>query len=83
LFTGAYIPFETTINLNLTNGHEVHRTYTDNTSQYIDIFAQAEPGQMSDYHSQSKPYYAFNDAYSSRPTAKSFIPSSQYSVDDK
>lgn len=83
LFTGAYIPFETTINLNLTNGHEVHRTYTDSTSQYIDIFAQAEPGQMSDYHSQSKPYYAFNDAYSSRPTAKSFIPSSQYSVDDK
>lgn len=81
-FVGAYIPFETTINLNLTFGHEVHRTYNrDNNS--IDIFAQIEPGQMSDYHIQDKPYYAYNDAYSTQPTAKLYVPSTPYNIDDK
>ena len=27
IFVGAYIPFESTINLNLTYGAEIHRTF--------------------------------------------------------
>ena len=81
-FIGAYIPFETTVNLNLTFGHEVHRTFNESNDS-IDIFAQIEPGQMSDYHIQDKAYYAYNDAYSAVSTVKKYIPSALYNIDDK
>jgi hypothetical protein len=45
---GAYIPFESSINMNLFNGSMTHRTYT--SDNYIDSHMQLEPTQKGVYH---------------------------------
>lgn len=70
-YFGAYIPLESTINLKLSMGEMTNRTYNAGTGA-VDAFMQLEPTQMQQYHSQSKPYYLYNDVYSVTPDAKLF-----------
>jgi hypothetical protein len=62
-YFGAYIPLESTINLKLSMGQMTNRTY-NGASNNVDAYLQIEPVQLGTYHSQSKPYYLYNDAYS-------------------
>lgn len=77
-----FIPFETSINLNLQYGDttsrscEGDRTYTD-----VYLSTTITGGTLGNYHIQSKPYYAYNDAYSAQSNAKYFVPSGMYSKD--
>lgn len=75
-YMGAYIPFESSINMNLFNGSMTHRTYT--SDNYIDSHMQLEPTQKGVYHSQDRPYFVYNTAYSAQQTTKKFIPNSIY-----
>ena len=75
-FIGSYIPFETSINVNLLNGDMVHHTYTSNN--FIDIHLQLEPQQTQVYHVQDRPYFVYNSVYSSQQGSKIFVPKSIY-----
>lgn len=79
-FIGSYIPFESTINMNLFQGDQVHRTVTGDG--YVDSYLQLEPTQMQQFHSQDDPYYLYNTVYSVRNNVKKFIPNSLYAEDD-
>lgn len=81
IFVGAYIPFESTINLNLTYGAEVHRTFRK-SDQFIQGWVQTDITQIQDLYSQDKPYYQYNGVYSAQPTAKTYLPKDVYSLDD-
>lgn len=70
-YFGAYIPFESTINMKLSMGEMAGRTYNASLNT-IDAFLQIEPVQMQGFHAQSKPYYLYNDAYSVVSDAKLF-----------
>ena len=76
-YIGSYIPFETSINLNLMNGDMTHRTW-DDSDGYLDTFMQLEPQQTQSFHVQSRPFYAYNAVYSSQPGARIFVPESVY-----
>lgn len=73
-----YFPFETTINLTKTFGQNVSSTVEDRRN-YIDVYLHntITGGTVGGYHTQTKPYYAYNDAYSAGSTAKVYT-----SVDD-
>lgn len=75
-YMGAYIPFESSINMNLFNGSMAHRTYT--SDNYIDSHMQLEPTQKGVYHAQDRPYYVYNSVYSTQQTTKKYVPSSIY-----
>lgn len=77
-FVGAYIPFETSINLNLLNGDMAHMTYNAATN-YIDSHLQMEPTQRQTWHVQDTPYFVYNAVYSSQPGSRKFLPKSIYS----
>lgn len=79
-FIGSYIPFESTINMNLFQGDQAHRTSDD--SNYLDSHMQLQPTQIGQYHIQELPYYLYNAAYSVRNTVKKFVPKSMYAEDD-
>lgn len=81
IFVGAYIPFESTINLNLTYGAEVHRTVRT-SDEFIQGWVQTDITQIQDLYSQDKPYYQYNGVYSAQPTAKTYLPKDVYSLDD-
>lgn len=70
-YFGAYIPFESTINMKLSMGEMTHRTFNSSLNT-VDAFMQIEPTQMQGFHAQSKPYYLYNDAYSVVSDAKLF-----------
>lgn len=77
-YIGAYIPFETSINLNLLNGDMAHMTYNAATN-YIDSHLQMEPTQRQTWHVQDTPYFVYNAVYSSQPGSRKFLPKSIYS----
>lgn len=77
-YFGAYIPLESTINLKLSMGEMTNRTYSSALNT-VDSYMQIEPVQLGTYHSQSKPYYLYNDAYSSQPDGKQFNAEGLYS----
>lgn len=77
-YFGAYIPLESTINLKLSMGEMTNRTYSS-AMNTVDAYMQIEPVQMGTYHSQSKPFYLYNDAYSSNPDGKMFSAEGLYS----
>ena len=79
-FVGMYIPFESTINMNLFSGDMAHRTYT--ADNYIDSHLNIDIVQKGTYHIQDKPYYEYNSIYSSQPGSKKFVPKSIYSEDN-
>lgn len=75
-FIGSYIPFETSVNVNLLNGDMVHHTYSSNN--FIDVHLQLEPQQTQVYHAQDRPYFVYNSVYSSQQGSKIFVPKSIY-----
>ena len=77
MFTAAYIPFESSINLNLAYGDAVHRSFRSGDN-FLDIFTQLEPGQLGAYHVQDRPYFAYNPTYSSQPGSRKYISASIY-----
>lgn len=77
MFTAAYIPFESSINLNLAYGDAVHRSFRSGDN-FLDIFTQLEPGQLGAYHVQDRPYFAYNPTYSSQPGSIKYISASIY-----
>lgn len=77
-FIGAYIPFESSINMNLFNGDMVHRTYRPGDN-FIDTHLEVNITQKGNYHTQSKPYYLYNSTYSSQQGSRKFIPQTIYS----
>lgn len=81
IFVGALIPFESSINLNLAQGDAAQRTWRS-SDNFLDVFAQIEPGQMGSYHTQDAPYFAYNNTYSVQPGSKKFIPASIYAESD-
>ena len=81
IFVVAYIPFETTVNLNLTYGAEAHRTVR-NTDYFIQGWSQTNITQIQDLYSQDKPYYEYNGVYSTQSTTKTYVPKDIYSLDD-
>ena len=81
IFVAAYIPFETTVNLNLTYGAEAHRTTRD-TDYFIQGWSQIDITQIQDLYSQDKPYYEYNGVYSTQSTTKTYISKDIYSLDD-
>ena len=77
-----FIPFETSINLNLQYGDTTSRSCEgDRTYNDVYLSTTITGGTMGNYHIQSKPYYVYNDAYSSQSTAKNFVPKGLYSKD--
>lgn len=79
-FWGAYIPFESSINMNLFNGDMAHRTHT--ADDYLDSHLQIDPTQKGNYHVQDRPYYVYNAVYSSQTGAKQYVPPSIYAEDN-
>lgn len=84
----SYIPFESTVNMNLFQGCQAHRTYQQAsnterpTNQYMDSWGQLEPVQIGTQYSQNDPYYLYNTAYSARNTIKEYTPAGIYSESD-
>lgn len=78
-YIGAYIPFESSINMNLFNGDMAHRTYT--SDNYLDSHMQLDITQKGSYHVQDRPYYVYNSVYSSQMGSKKFVPNSIYAED--
>lgn len=79
-YIGAYIPFESTINMNLFHGDQIHRTVT--SSNFADSWLQLEPTQMQDIHVQDLPYFVYNSVYSAQNTGKLYVPNSMYADKD-
>lgn len=77
-----YIPFETTINLQLNYGQNTSRTGDIN---YTDVYlgTTIEQGNIGSYHIQDKPYYAYNDAYSADATAKLYVSTGMYDIQNQ
>lgn len=81
-YIGSYIPFETSINLNLMNGDMPHRTW-DDYDGYLDTHLQLDPQQTQSFHVQSRPFFAYNAVYSSQPGARIFVSDSVYDEDNQ
>lgn len=79
-FFGAYIPFESSINMNLFNGDMAHRTHT--ADDYLDSHLQIDPVQIGNYHVQDRPYFVYNAVYSSQTGSKQYVPPSIYAEDN-
>lgn len=79
-FWGAYIPFESSINMNLFNGDMAHRTHT--ADDYLDSHLQIDPVQIGNYHVQDRPYYVYNAVYSSQTGSRQYVPPSIYDEDN-
>lgn len=70
-----YIPFESSVNLNLLHGQSTHRS-VEGLDEFMDPYLATtiDGGNLGSYHTQLKPYYAYNDAYSCQPTVKKYVP---------
>lgn len=73
-----YFPVETTINLNKMYGQNTSYSVEDRRN-YVDPYLHntITGGTAGDYHTQTRPYYAYNDAYSAGSITKVYT-----SVDD-
>lgn len=80
-YSGAYIPFESSINLALQYGDSISRSWRP-SDNFLDIYAQIEPTQMGKYHTQDAPYFAYNSTYSTQPGSRKFISASMYTEDN-
>lgn len=78
-YVGCYIPFESSINMNLFNGDMAHRTYT--AGNYLDTHLQTDITQKGTYHVQDSPYYVYNPVYSSQNGGRQYVPASVYAMD--
>lgn len=75
-----YIPFETTINLALLYGSSSSRLASGDLD-YVDPYLSVSiRGSSYGGHTQSKPYFAYNDAYSRQPDVQLYAADSNYSI---
>lgn len=65
IYTGAYIPFESSINF----AFKTNESYMD-TAAVNNQFLQNKAGEFLTYFSQKLDPYTYNDAYSSQPGSK-------------
>ena len=92
-FVGCYVPFESSINMNLFNGDMAHRSYrgdvytggalfddTNYNGTYLDTHLQTDVTQKGTYHVQDRPYYVYNPVYSTQNGGKQYVPASIYSI---
>lgn len=79
-YIGAYIPFESSINMQLLAGDMAHMSNTGD--DYLDTHLQLEPTQLGTYHSQDRPFFAYNSVYSVQQGNKQYVPKSIYSLDN-
>lgn len=76
-----YIPFETSINLTLQYGETTSRSTDGNitwTNPYLGT--TIDQGNQGNYQTQTKPYYAYNDAYSAQSDVKKYVSKGVYSI---
>lgn len=76
-----YIPFESSINLTLQYGDTTSRSTEGNitwTNPYLGT--TIDQGNQGNYQIQSKPYYAYNDAYSAQSDSKKYVSKGVYSI---
>lgn len=76
-YIGAYIPLESSINMNLFNGDMAHRSYRSGDN-YLDSHLEMDITQKGTYHVQDKPYFLYNTAYSTQQGSKKYIPNTIY-----
>lgn len=81
VFLAAYIPFETSINTWLLNGDMAHFDLALN-GNYGAAYHQLLPTSMGSYFVQDKPYFVYNDAYSSQATSAKYTPKGTYVEDN-
>lgn len=75
-----YIPFETTINMALMYGQSASRVASGGLDYVDPYLGLTTAGGSYGGHSQEKPYYAYNDAYSVQPDAQMYAVDSTYSI---
>ena len=81
-YIGAYIPVESSVNLSMrTDRVGTSKTYEDGTG-YSNHFVQNNITQIGTIYAQNTPLYAYNDAYSAEPVAKTYVSRSMYSIDN-
>ena len=80
LHSQCYIPFETTVNVNLFNNEEYHNTVSKD-GKYGQNLIQTEPVSYGSY-AQTKPQYTYNAIYSQQADAVKFVSKLMYSYDD-
>ena len=76
-----YIPVESSINLALQYGETTSRScegMDDYTNPYLGT--TIDGGTLGNYNKQTKPYYAYNDAYSVQGDAKKYVTESAYAI---
>jgi hypothetical protein len=79
-YFGAYIPIESSINLDLrADDIQIGKTYIGG---YANHLVQDEIGEMPEVYIQTQKLYEYNDAYSTEPIAKTFAASHIYNIDD-
>lgn len=76
-YVGCYIPFESSINMNLFQGDMPHMSYT--SDGYLDSHLHMDPQQTQTYHSQDLPFFLYNTVYSSQNGSRNFVPKGIYS----
>lgn len=85
-YVGCYIPLESSVNLYYRNDtHFSQETLPSRTGATVgsaNIYYTTEPGTLNTISAQSVPMYAYNAAYSSSSTSKSYIQKSMYAEDD-
>lgn len=78
-----YIPVETSINLALQYGQTTSKSCVDqNRRTDVYLGTTIEGGNMGGYFKQTKPYYAYNDAYSVQGDVKKYVPRGSYDIND-
>lgn len=82
LFSGAYIPCESSVNLSLrSDDFSISKTY-NSSDGYANHFVENDIIQIGDIYTQSEPLYIYNSAYSAQPRAKKFVSKSIYDIDN-
>lgn len=88
IHTQCYIPFETSVNLNLLSNEQYHNTVnnteTDDSGNLINYgqnLIQNEPVSFAGYV-QNEPQYVYNTIYSQQGNAIKFITKPMYAIDD-
>lgn len=85
-YVGCYIPVESSVNVYYRNdqhfSQETIPAGTDALTGSANIYYTTDPGTLNTMSAQSTPMYAYNAAYSSSSTSKSYIQKSIYAEDD-
>lgn len=81
IHTQCYIPFETSVNLNLLTNEQYHNTVNAENKKIGQNLISVEPQSYAGYV-QSKPLYQYNTVYSQQNNMFPFITKSLYSEDN-